>query len=135
MHGGPFPEASSLDEFERHAERIWIRDRFFASRDPFPDAPAWATYRDAGISRVVFGHTPVEAPTLYHGGNALNIDTWRGRRVTLARFDPGAPLAEATLLTVPAEPMAVADAPVTPDEVRAFDSALPGVVDAWLAGR
>jgi serine/threonine protein phosphatase 1 len=135
VHGGPFPEASSLAEFERCAERLWIRDRFFSSRHPFPGAPAWTMYREAGIRRVVFGHTPVEAPTLYHDGHALNIDTWRGRRLTLARLEPGAPLADAMFLSTPTQARAVADAPITPDEIRELDAELPGIIDAWLAGQ
>ena len=63
VHGGPVP-FQELDRFERSADRLWIRDAFFASSDPFPDADAWATYREAGIGRVVFGHTPVDRPTL-----------------------------------------------------------------------
>ena len=135
VHAGPFPEASSLAEFEARAERLWIRDRFFASPDAFPDAPAWTLYREAGIRRVVFGHTPVEAPTLCHDGNALNLDTWRGRRLTLARLEPGAPLADATFLSTPTQPRAVADAPITLDEIRRLDAELPGIIDAWSAGK
>jgi serine/threonine protein phosphatase 1 len=133
VHAGPVPDAPSLEDFERHATRIWIRDAFFASPEPFPAAPAWAAYRDAGIRRVVFGHTPVEAPALYHDGHALNLDTWRGGRVTLARLAPDAALADAVLLARPAEPRAIADAPVTADAVRGFDADLPAIVDAFTA--
>jgi serine/threonine protein phosphatase 1 len=135
VHGGPVPGAPSLADFERRAERLWIRDRFYASPEPFPDAPVWAIYRDAGIRRVVFGHTPVSTPSLHHDGRALNVDTWRGERVTLARLEPGAPFDEAAFLSAPAEPRAVADAPVTPDQVRHLDQVLPGVIDAWLDAR
>ena len=58
VHAGPVP-FQDLDRFERSADRLWIRDGFFASPEPFPDAESWATYRRAGISQVVFGHTPV----------------------------------------------------------------------------
>lgn len=132
VHGGPVP-FQDLDQFERSADRLWIRGSFFASPEPFPDAASWATYRDAGIRRVVFGHTPVERPTLSHDGHALNLDTWRAQQVTLARLEPGRELSDAVFLTEPAEPRVIADAPVSPEEVRVFDATLPAVVDAWIA--
>jgi serine/threonine protein phosphatase 1 len=132
VHGGPVP-FQALDWFGRSADRLWIRSAFFASSDPFPEAEAWSTYRTAGIRRVVFGHTPVERPTLSHDGQALNLDTWRGQQVTLARLEPGRDLGEAVYLSEPAEPRVIADAPVTPEDVRRFDATLPAIVDAWIA--
>lgn len=134
VHGGPVP-FQELDRFERSADRLWIRDRFFASSEAFPRAAAWAPYRRAGIGRVVFGHTPVNGPSFYHQGRALNLDTWRGQQVTLARLDPDGTLPDAVFLSEPAEPRAVTDAPTTAEEIRRFNEELPGVVDAWLAGR
>jgi diadenosine tetraphosphatase ApaH/serine/threonine PP2A family protein phosphatase len=131
VHGGPVP-FQPLDAFERSADRLWIRDAFFASPDPFPAADAWTTYREAGIGRVVFGHTPVEQPVLCHGGRALNLDTWRGGRVTLARLEPGRDLGEAVFLAEPAAPRAIADAPISAEEIRRLDADLPAVVDAWV---
>ncbi len=131
VHGGPVPH-QELERFERSADRLWIRDAFFGSPDPFPDADAWTTYRDAGIGRVVFGHTPVERPALSHGGNALNLDTWRGQQVTLARLDPGRDLGDAVFLSEPAEPRAIADAPITAEEIRRLDATLPSIVDTWV---
>ncbi len=131
VHGGPVP-FQDLDRFERSADRLWIRDAFFASPDPFPDADAWATYREAGIGRVVFGHTPVERPTLSHAGRALNVDTWRGQRVTLARLEPGQALSDALFLAAPAAPRTVADTPISAAEIRRLDASLPAVVDAWV---
>jgi hypothetical protein len=77
----------------------------------------------------------VDEPTLSHAGHALNLDTWRGRQVTLARLLPGRPLGEAMFLSEPAEPRAIADAPVTAREIETFDAQLPAIVDAWVAGR
>lgn len=131
VHGGPVP-FQELERFERSADRLWIRDEFFASGDPFPEAVSWATYRNAGISRVVFGHTPVERPTLSHNGHALNLDTWRGQQVTLARLEPGRELGDAVFLAEPAEPRAIADAPVSAERIRQFDAELPARVDAWI---
>lgn len=133
VHGGPVP-FQELDAFERSADRLWIRDAFFASPDPFPEAAAWAPYRRAGINRVVFGHTPVDRPTFSHAGRALNLDTWRGEQVTLAHLEPGRELRDAVFLAEPAEPRAIADAPITADEIRRLDADLPAVVDAWVAG-
>jgi serine/threonine protein phosphatase 1 len=134
VHGGPVPN-QELDRFERSADRLWIRKAFFASPDLFPDADVWAPYREAGLGRVVFGHTPVDTPTLSHAGHALNLDTWRGQQVTLARLLPDRELAQATFLSEPAEPRAIADAPVTAQEIETFDAQLPAIVDAWVAGR
>ena len=133
VHGGPVPD-QELDRFERSADRLWIRDGFFESPDLFPDAEVWAPYRAAGIGRVVFGHTPVTRPTLYHAGRALNLDTWRGQQVTLAKLEPGRELRDAVFLTEPAEPRAIDDAPVSADDIRDFDARLPAIVDAWVAG-
>jgi serine/threonine protein phosphatase 1 len=132
VHGGPVPD-QPLEPWGRRAARLWIRDAFFDSADPFPAADAWAPYREAGIGRVVFGHTPVEAPTTFHGGRALNLDTWRGQLVSLARLAPDGDLGASTFLAAPAEPRSIADAPVTSDDIRRFDSGLPGIVDAWIA--
>jgi serine/threonine protein phosphatase 1 len=132
VHGGPVPD-QPLEPWGRRAARLWIRDAFFDSADPFPAADAWAPYREAGIGRVVFGHTPVERPTTYHDGRAINLDTWRGGLVSLARLAPDGDLDESTFLTAPAEPRSMADAPVTTDDIRRFDSGLPGIVDAWIA--
>jgi serine/threonine protein phosphatase 1 len=133
VHGGPVP-FQDLDRWERSADRLWIRDRFFASEDPFPEAEAWAPYRRAGIARVVFGHTPVAEPTLCHDGHALNLDTWRGQHVTLARLMPDGELRDAEILAEPVEPRAIADAPVTAEEILRFDAGLPAIVDAWVPG-
>ncbi len=132
VHGGPVP-FQDLDEFGRSAARLWIWDGFFASRDLFPVARPWAPYRSAGIARVVFGHTPVERPTLSHEDRALNLDTWRGHEVSLARIEGEGHLRDAALLAAPAQPRALPDAPVTADDVRRYDAALPGVVDRWAA--
>jgi serine/threonine protein phosphatase 1 len=134
VHGGPVPH-QSLERFELCADRLWIRDAFFASPDPFPHAEAWGPYREAGIERVVFGHTQVERPTAYHEGRALNLDTGRADRVTLARLAPLGDLSASLLLQAPAGPRPVHDAPLAPGSIRDFDSELPGVVDAWIETR
>ncbi len=131
VHAGPVP-FQPLDAFERSADRLWIRRDFFASPDPFPDAPPWAPYRAAGFGRVVFGHTPVERPTLSHDGHAINLDTWRGQQVSLARIEPGPDLRDLVVLSEPAEPRAIADAPIDADAILHFDATLPARVDAWV---
>lgn len=129
VHGGPVP-GQDLGAWEGSAARLWIRQAFFASDNPFPSASAWSVFRQAGLERVVFGHTPVAAPTLFHGNRALNLDTWRGQTVSLARL-AGDRLDDAVLDTEPVEPRAVADAPISADEVARIDARLPPVVDAW----
>jgi len=132
VHGGPVP-GLALDAWTWDDQRLWIRDAWSASAHPFPDDGAWAAYREAGIGRVVYGHTPVAEPTLVHGGRGLNLDTWRGGVVTLAELRPGAPLAEARFVTEPAEDRAAADAPVTREEIKAIDAAMFPAVRAWWA--
>jgi serine/threonine protein phosphatase 1 len=132
VHGGPVP-SQDLERFERSADRIWIRDAFFDSPEPFPEADAWTSYREVGLGRVVFGHTPVERPRLVHRGRGVNVDTWRGGQVTLARLAPRGGLEDAAFLHEAAQPRAIADAPVTADRIRRFDAELPAIVDAWVA--
>ena len=129
VHGGPVP-GQDLGAFEGSAQRLWIRRAFFAAEDPFPSATAWSVYRRARMERVVFGHTPVPAPTLFHGNRALNLDTWRGQTVSLARI-AGDRLDDAAIDQEPVQPRAVADAPMSPDEVATLDAGLPRIVDAW----
>jgi serine/threonine protein phosphatase 1 len=131
VHGGPVP-GQPLDAFERSADRLWIREGFFDAAEPFPGGAGWAPYRDAGIERVVFGHTPVERARAMHEGHALNVDTWKGGVVSLARIPPDGDLGAAMVLTEPAAPRLGDDDPVAVAEARAYDSALPAIVDAWL---
>ncbi len=131
VHGGPVPY-QPLDRFERSADRLWIRGAFFDSPDLFPAADPWTPYRNAGLERVVFGHTPVERPSFSHRGRALNLDTWRGQQVTLARLEPRRGLDQVEFLGGAVEPRAIADAPITADEIRSLDAALPAIVDAWV---
>src|SRR4051794_6167904 len=117
VHGGPVPD-QPLDEWGRSAQRLWIRDGFFASDASFASAPPWAAFRDAGIGRVVFGHTPVERPTTFHGGRALNLDTWRGQLVSLARLAADGDLGASAFLAQPAQPREIPDAPISIDDIR-----------------
>ncbi|HEU0243329.1 MAG TPA: metallophosphoesterase [Candidatus Limnocylindrales bacterium] len=132
VHGGPVP-GLSLEAFGQGAERLWIRRGFFEAAEPFPDGAGWAAYREAGIARVVYGHTPVERASAAHGGHALNVDTWRGGVVSLARIPPEGDLGAAVVLTEPAEARATEDDPAAAAEARIYDAHLPGDVDAWLA--
>ena len=133
VHGGPVP-GQSLAAFGAHAERLWIRDRFFDAFERFPDGDGWAPYREAGLGRVVFGHTPVREPLTSHGGRAIDLDTWAGRMVTLARIPGAGSLDGVELIAEPVEPRAGADAPISDDDIRQLDRELPDRVDAWLNG-
>lgn len=86
-----------------------------------------------GIERVVFGHTQALQPTLSHDGRALNLDTGRSGRITLARLARTGDLRDTAYASEPAEPRAIGDAPLSPGAIRDFDAELPGVVDAWIA--
>jgi hypothetical protein len=132
VHGGPVP-FQGLDAWAAGEERLWIRDAWSASPHPFPDAEAWAAYRAAGIGQVVYGHTPVAAPTFTHAGHGLNIDTWKGGIVTLAELRPGRALVEAGFLDEAAEGRTAADAPISREEIKAVDAAMFPAVRAWWA--
>ena len=121
-----------LDRFEHSADRLWIRGAFFASPDS-SRGRGLGVVPEGGISRVVFGHTPVDRPTFSHDGRALNLDTWRGQEVTLARLEPGRDLRDATFLAEPVEARLITDAPISADDIRGLDADLPAVVDAWVA--
>jgi len=133
VHGGPTPGTRSLADYAASVERLWIRDAFFDAGAPFPASPAWQVYAAAGIDRVVFGHTSLTASATYHDGRALNLDTARGGRVTLARIPESGSLAGATLLSAEAEPRRAADPTYTPDDVRAWDARLPPHIDGLRA--
>ncbi len=53
--------------------------------------------------------------------------------MSLARIEGEGHLRDAALLAAPAQPRALPDAPVTADDVRRYDAALPGIVDRWAA--
>ena len=129
VHGGPVP-GQDLPAFEGSAQRLWIRQGFFAADEAFPSSAAWSVYRRARMERVVFGHTPVAALTLFHGSRALNLDTWRGGTVSLAHL-AGDRLDDAILDSEPVQPRAIADAPISADEIAAIDAGLPPIVDEW----
>ena len=73
VHGGLAPGHGPADLGVTTDEHLWVRSGFF-------DTP-WETgeferYREAGIERVVFGHTPQwDGPTFHHVGRSLGIDT------------------------------------------------------------
>lgn len=73
VHGGLAPGHSPDDLGVTTEEHLWIRAGFFDR--PWVDG-AFSAYRDAGIERTVFGHTPQwGGPTLFHEGRSLDIDT------------------------------------------------------------
>lgn len=76
VHAGLVPGVD-LPAFGTAWERVW-RHGDFLWGPPFPAAPEWRHYREAGLERVVVGHKVVEAPTLEQGGRALMIDTGAG---------------------------------------------------------
>lgn len=73
-HAGAEPWAPSLDAYAAGTDRLMLRAEFFAG-PPFPDHAAWTTYVGAGIRRAVVGHTPHPAPSTFHGGAVLVVDT------------------------------------------------------------
>jgi hypothetical protein len=73
VHGGLPPDHGPEDLGVVTDEHLWIRREFFETAWESGD---FGRFVDAGIERVVFGHTPQTAgPTRYHGGRSLAIDT------------------------------------------------------------
>ncbi len=73
VHGGLVPGFGLDDLGSATQEHIWIREAFYAAAW---DGGGFDAYRDDGIDRVVFGHTPQpDGPRTFHRGHSLNIDT------------------------------------------------------------
>jgi serine/threonine protein phosphatase 1 len=73
VHAGLAPGFGPSDLGTATDQHVWIRAGFFER--PWHDE-AFAAYREAGIERVVFGHTPHPGgPVSFHGGRSLDIDT------------------------------------------------------------
>lgn len=81
IHAGP-PVGRALEQYGRRSyddgpngwlEHLWVRSEFYAGAGIA--SPGFAHLRADGISRVVFGHTPMDEPTLFHDGLSLCIDT------------------------------------------------------------
>ncbi|NJD28203.1 MAG: hypothetical protein FIA92_07885 [Chloroflexi bacterium] len=133
VHGGPTPGVESLATYAASVERLWIREAFYDAAGPFPTAPTWHVFADANLARVVFGHTSREMTGLFHEGRAINLDTARGGRVTLARLPETGSFAEITLLSAETEPRRAGDPPFTADDVRTWDARLPPHIDGLRA--
>lgn len=109
VHGG-LPSYRPLEQMGgKDADHLWIRHAFFDEpRDP--GDPRYVDYEEAGIDRVVFGHTTHAVPTVFHDGRSLCLDTnacGKNRSVpaeqaavTLARIPKRGSLAEAQLVRV-----------------------------------
>jgi len=73
VHGGPPPHHGLGDLGVTTDEHLWIRSGFFET--PWQSA-TFEAYRNVGIERVVFGHTPQwQGPVLFHDGRSIDIDT------------------------------------------------------------
>jgi 3',5'-cyclic AMP phosphodiesterase CpdA len=110
VHAGLVPGLDDLDDLAATSARLW-RHGDFLWGPPFPDAPAWRAYREAGIGRVVVGHKGVGAPTLLHDGRVLMIDTRAGHPV------PGSAVSLVHLPDDGLEPLEVIRVPRVPRPV------------------
>jgi hypothetical protein len=108
VHGGLAPDHGLDDLGVTTEEHLWVRSAFF---DTPWEATDFEAYREAGIQRVVFGHTPQPGgPTSYHEGRSLGIDTnavgnprlpdWAVQQLTLLGLDGGDDFADARIITV-----------------------------------
>lgn len=110
VHGG-LPSYRPLEAMGgREADHLWIRHAFFEEpRDP--GDPRYVDYEEAGIDRVVFGHTTQAGPAVFHDGRSLCLDTnacGKNRKVppenaavTLARIPRRGSLAASVFVSVP----------------------------------
>jgi len=73
VHGG-LPPWTDPDDLGRDTEQhLWVRAEFYGT--PWSSG-AFGGYEEAGIHRVVFGHTPQRAGArTYHDGRSLALDT------------------------------------------------------------
>ena len=111
VHGG-LPPWADLDDLGRDTEQhLWVRREFFAT--PWSSG-AFAGFEEAGVRRVVFGHTPqVAGARTYHDGRSLALDTnacgnpqlppEARRMVTLVELVGDVPLGSARSVVVPTE--------------------------------
>lgn len=82
VHAGP-PRERALEDYGRQlpgdwrnaeVDHLWLRGDFY--RVPgIAEDDRYEAVRAAGIARVVFGHTPQDAPTLFHNEQSLCLDT------------------------------------------------------------
>jgi hypothetical protein len=72
VHAG-LPIPSVLADLSTYDFHLYDAGPFLSSRGLY--APAYRSYREAGITRVVVGHLPVDRVTTGAGGDALRIDT------------------------------------------------------------
>lgn len=110
VHGGLPPWTDPGDLGRTSDRHLWIRGDFYAT--PWSSG-AFGGFEQAGIHRVVFGHTPqLDGARAYHDGRSLAIDTnacgdphlppGTPRLVTLVGLTAAGSLAEAPRLVVPA---------------------------------
>lgn len=73
VHGG-LPPWTDLDDLGRTTEQhLWVRRDFFETSWR---SGAFTGFEQAGVHRVVFGHTPLgDGARLFHEGRSLSIDT------------------------------------------------------------
>ena len=73
VHGG-LPPWADLDDLGRDTEQhLWIRREFFGT--PWSSG-AFTGFEEAGVHRVVFGHTPQpDGARTFHDGRSLALDT------------------------------------------------------------
>ena len=112
VHAGWPLYTSSLWHFEHTYDRLWVRDEFYNGPDLL--SPNYRVFHQAGLFRVVAGHTPI-GPGFFLGGRLLILDSdntlldllsfnhqTTANQLTLARLpqSPGVPLSESYFLRV-----------------------------------
>jgi serine/threonine protein phosphatase 1 len=111
IHAG-LPPGTGLEDLGTSTEaHLWIRADFL---DASWTSGSFRRFEEAGVHRVVFGHTPMTGgPTLFHNARTLCIDTDACRNprlprhsrsaITLIRLAGGGTFSDARLVVVPTD--------------------------------
>ena len=111
-YGRPLPG----DRPNERLEHLWVRGEFYAGAG-IAGNPAYGHLRDEGIARVVFGHTPMDAPTLFHANRSLCLDT---NACASGAFPASLTLARIPLKgSLAAAPVVRVDTSAAPDRIAA----------------
>jgi serine/threonine protein phosphatase 1 len=111
VHAGLPPGAGPEDLGPSTEAHLWVRADFL---DASWTSGAFRRFEEAGVHRVVFGHTPMSAgPALFHDARALCIDTDACRNprlprhsrsaITLVRLAGDIAFSDARFVVVPTE--------------------------------
>lgn len=120
-HAGPPPGYGPEDLGTKTTDHLWEFPDFHRKDLPQYDLEHadFARYRDAGITRFVFGHQSYEGPEVFQGGAAMSLDT------NPTGGAPGIRTSFSTLAHIPKDGSLLGAACVLVDTTGALDGAGP----------